>query len=207
MPETIVITITISAATSGAISYLFRKFFEHRLEKSIAEYKNDLGLKSEKVKSDLYIYTQDKVRELSKLDSYKSESLIELHTLFSEWLDSVSLLRVGPIQYDPSFQEDFSFTLDQTRKSHKIGLQFSKAMSKSEIFIPKLTYDLIKNTCVASLRVVAQYLHNLEFQPADKKNYDWFKSCRSEFESEYEKIVYPLTSQLILEFRKHFGTL
>lgn len=127
----------------GAAGWLLRQWLTHRLSIEIETHKAQLVQRSEVLKAELSIYAHEQNVGLSRIDAQRSEAILAIWAILSEW-NEVFIALIAPNQ---SLNQDLSRALPKYQEWAKKLMSISDALSievrNRAILVDQATYAAI----------------------------------------------------------------
>jgi len=126
------------------IKFLLPRWFDHTLSKAIETHKDQLVQKTQVLKTDLSIYAHEQNVGLSRIDTQRSEAILDLWKLFCDWRE----VFLGITAPNKKLNQNLSTALIDEYQQHARMLmvasdKLSIAVQNYEIIFEKTTYEVI----------------------------------------------------------------
>lgn len=208
--EIIILSICITYSLLAiTIKFLLPRWFDHTLSKAIETHKDQLVQKTQVLKTDLSIYAHEQNVGLSRIDTQRSEAILDLWTLFCEWQD-VFLDITAP---NNKLNQNLSNASIEYRKyAWKLVAasdELSLAARRCAIFFDQTTYQVIAGYGLAITEASCNFNDQVGFDDGSMKTsqdinarFDLIKqACDNLKVVLTEKNLYEYRCNLINEFR------
>jgi hypothetical protein len=193
----------------AAIKFLGKRLIEHRLEKDIENFKTQLALRTEALKTELAIYAHEQSIMLSRVDAQKAEAIQKVYSVLVLWNQPVSQLVAGSPIRDGSDQMDLHFYKECAEKAHLIGKQLIDELVRNAIYFDPAIYKLMAETITSSIDAVASFLSPIRAGEAVGVDYEvlleHMEKQRAKLVQLHKEKILPLHQDLIQEFRMLLG--
>lgn len=190
-----------------AAAWLFRQWLAHRLSIELETHKAQLAQKSEVLKTELSIYAHEQNVGLSRIDAQRSEAILSIWAVLSEW-DDVFIEITAPNQ---RINQDLSRALPKyqewARKLMAISDTLSVEVRNRAILVDQATYEVIAR-CGKAITDVTTAFYAASFEGVDLHvTNDWaslfnrVQQARENLQDSAATNVQEFRNALVYEFR------
>jgi bisphosphoglycerate-dependent phosphoglycerate mutase len=191
------------------IKFLLPRWFDHTLSKAIETHKDQLVQKTQVLKTDLSIYAHEQNVGLSRIDSQRSEAILDLWKLFCEWHEVFISIAAPNKKLNQNLSTALIEYQKHARKLVKATVKFSLATRKYAIFFDQNTYQVIAKYGQAITEASFNFYDEVPFDDGSNKTsqdvnarFHLIKQARDNLKSILtEKKLNEYSSNLINEFR------